>query len=205
MRLFCRKYVHLQHFYSDMMTTDKINSLVQLKAFSRIDGAWMALFWLISFTCFVLEFRYPVLSMAWLITLCAIPVAAALQLKRFRDRQTCGVMSFRKGWAYITYTFFYATILFALAQYVYFAFIDQGYLVGQYVSALSDPVYKAAFQAYGYSQADLKTFINQLYELKPIGLAMNFATVNLITGMILAIPLAAILRNGGNRTDNTNK
>lgn len=176
------------------MTTDKITPLRQLQAYAHIDGAKMALLWIAGFVCFILEISHPILGLVWLLSICLIPIYAYRLLKTFRSNQPYGTISFGRAWLYVTYTFFYSTLLFALAQYIYFAFIDNGFLISQYVQIMSDPAYKTLFEAYGYTQSDLDMFISQLHEMTPIGIALNFASMNFLTGMILGLPLAAIVK-----------
>lgn len=178
------------------MSTDKTTPLRQLQAYAHIDGAKMALLWTASFACFILEFSYPLLGMVWLLSLCLVPVAACLFLKAFKANQPDGTISFGRGWAYVAYTFFYATLLFALAQFVYFQFIDNGFLVNQYTTILSDPAYMQLFKAYGYSETDIATTIKTMRELSSIEISMNFASVNLIAGLVIGVPVAAIFCGG---------
>ena len=115
------------------------------------------------------------------------------QAQSYRDG-IGGELTFRRSWLFSVYTFFYASILFALAQYVYFAFIDHGFIINQYISTISAPAGKALLTSYGYSQSDLKMIINQLEEIKPITIAINCATMNILVGCILALPIAALTK-----------
>ena len=104
---------------------------VQLKAFARQDGALLSLLWIGALVCYIQGLTNPLLGMAALVLIVISPFYAANRLRHFRDYAREGVISFGRGYAYTVLTFFYAGLLLALALYVYFAFIDKGYLLGQ--------------------------------------------------------------------------
>ena len=55
------------------------------------------------------------------VTALASPFFAARRLWKFRDEVREGQISFLRSMAYYMLMFFYASVLFALAQYIYFA------------------------------------------------------------------------------------
>ena len=67
------------------------------------------------------------------------PFFVGRRLGKFRDEGRNGIISLSRGWAYSVFVFFYAAILLALAQYVYFAYIDQGYLLSSFTQLMSSP------------------------------------------------------------------
>lgn len=182
-----------KRLHSLKMNTKQINALVQLKAFARIAGLKMMVVWAISFACFVAQFHTPGFSMLWLVSVLAIPYIMTRQTRSYRDN-IGGALTFRRSWLFSVYTFFYASILFALAQYVHFAFIDHGFIISQYISTITAPAGKALLTSYGYSQNDLKMIINQLEDIKPITIAINCATMNILAGCLLALPIAALTK-----------
>ena len=94
---------------------------------------------------------------------------------------------------YLFGVFFYASILLALVQYVYFAYLDQGYLLSSFQDALSSPEAKQAFAQYGLAEA-LSENMQMLSELRPIDFALNVLTMNITVGIILGLPVAALMR-----------
>ncbi len=175
------------------MNTESVNAFIQLKAFARIAGLKMTILWIASFACFVAQFHEPSFSLLWLVSIILIPYIMTRQTRTYRS-QIDGGLSFRRSWTFSAYTFFYASILFALAQYIYFAFVDHGFIINQYVQALSDPASATLLASYGYTQGEIKMIVNQMLEIKPINIAFNCATINIITGLLLAIPIAALTR-----------
>ena len=97
-----------------------VTALVQLKAFARQDGVILALTWIASFILMIYTPQYSYGNLLALST----PFIVGWRLCAFRNYALDGKISFRRGFAYSCYTFFYASLVFALCQYAYIKFID---------------------------------------------------------------------------------
>ena len=166
---------------------------MQLKAFARIDGALLAVLWIVSFACYVAGVANPLYGMMAMLLMVATPFFVALRLGRFRDEARDGIISVARGWGYSGYVFFYASVLMAVAQYIYFAYIDQGYLLQSFATALSTPEAKQMMEQYGISQA-MDESMEMMGELRPIDYALNVLTANIMVGVVLGLPIAALMR-----------
>ena len=166
---------------------------IQLKAFARVDGALLALLWTASFACYVVGMKNPLYGMVALLLIVATPFYVARRLRRFRDKDLQGVISLMRGWAFVILVFFYASILLALVQYVYFAFMDHGYLLSSLQDTLSSPEARQAVEQYGVTES-LNETIQMMGEMRPIDYALNVLTVNITVGIILGLPVAALMR-----------
>ena len=166
---------------------------VQLKAFARVDGALLAVLWIASFACYVAGIANPFYGMMAIILMTATPFLVAFRLGKFRDEGRDGIISLPRGWAYCVYVFFYAAILLAIAQYVYFAYIDQGYLMRSFTTALSTPEAKQMMEQYGLSQT-MDESMEMMGQLRPIDYALNVLTANIMIGVVLGLPIAALMK-----------
>ena len=166
---------------------------VQLKAFARIDGALLAVLWVVSFACYVAGMTNPLYGMVAMLLMVATPFFVALRLGKFRDVGRDGIISFARGWAYAVYVFFYAAVLLAIAQYIYFAYIDHGYLMQAFSTALSAPEAKQLMEQYGLSQS-MDENLELMGQLRPIDYALNVLTANIMAGVVLGLPIAAVMR-----------
>ena len=166
---------------------------VQMKAFARVDGALLALLWIASFACYVVGIANPLYGMMAMVLMVATPFFVALRLGKFRDHGRDGIISLSRGWAYSVYVFFYAAILLAVAQYVYFAYIDQGYLLQSFTMALSTPESKQMMEQYGITQA-MDESLEMMGQLRPIDYALNMLTANIMVGVVLGLPIATLMR-----------
>lgn len=161
-------------------------ALIQLKAFARQDGAIMALIWTASFAFTLLSPQLPWGSLLAIAT----PFVIGWRLIRFRNYALGGVISFRRALAYSCYTFFYASVLFAVVQYLYFKFLDQGVLM-QLMNDTAQvllPVYKAQ----GLQETDIREAISMFGSLTPIQLTFMFMMQNIFIGLLLSLPIAAV-------------
>lgn len=161
-------------------------ALVQLKAFARQDGAILAVVWLASMWCL---FKWTESTWGPLLML-STPFFIVWRLKSFRDYALDGEISFRRGLAFSCYVFFYASLLFALGQYLYFRFLDNGAfltLLGQTVEAMK-PVYLQN----GIKEQELATAMELVKQMKPTEWIFTFMTNNLFIGAIVS-PLIALI------------
>ena len=166
---------------------------VQLRAFARQDGCLLAIVWIVSFAFYVAGIGNPVYGMAALVLMLITPFYVAKRLRRFRDEDRGGIISLMRGWAFVILVFFYAAILLAVAQYVYFAFLDQGYLVSSFAEMLHSAEGKQMLDQYGMQQA-MDESLKAMAEMRPIDYALNVLTMNITIGIVLGLPIAALLQ-----------
>ena len=173
------------------MTTQEY---IQLRAFARVDGTYVGILWIASFACYLGGLSSPMLGLVGGILAVASPFFAAKRLIKFRDDIRDGEISGRRSMFYYALMFFYASLLFALAQYLYFAFLDGGYLMREYTSMLSSPEMKQAMQAYGMTADQLMEGLKEFANTSPIMTALNIMTMNITIGLIFSLPVSLITR-----------
>lgn len=173
------------------MTTQEY---IQLRAFARVDGTYVGILWIASFACYLGGLSSPMLGLVGGILAVASPFFAAKRLIKFRDDIRDGEISGRRSMFYYALMFFYASLLFALAQYLYFAFLDGGYLMREYTSMLSSPEMKQAMQVYGMTADQLMEGLKEFANASPIMTALNIMTMNITIGLIFSLPVSLITR-----------
>lgn len=171
----------------------------QLQAFARIDGLQAALMWVISFACFILQFQYTLLGIVSLIFGVASLLFITMRVKRFRDRVRDGLLSFGQAFIYGLLIYLYASLLFALAQYLYFQFLDNGFMVSHYLSIVDTDEYRQAMALYGLTESDIKVAMDNITAMRPIEIAMQFFSVNVIMGAVISLPVALIMQRRYNK------
>lgn len=163
-----------------------VPSLIQLKAFARIDGLWLALLWTTSF----LSMMYVPKSALGGLLMLATPPFMLWRFIKFRNYALDGVISFARGLAYGCYCIFYASLLFALVQTAYFQFLDGGHFVQIMHQALQ--TMEGVYQQNGVDIKQAMETVDLMSTLKPIELAFVFMTQNLLLGALLSVIVAAI-------------
>ena len=166
---------------------------VQLKAFARQDGALLSLLWIGALFCYVQGLSSPMLGMTAVILIVASPFYAANRLRHFRDYAREGIISFGRGYAYLVLTFFYAGLLLAAALYLYFAFIDKGYLIGKFTEIMSSDEGRQVLKTYGMGE-QMSESLKEMAQMRPIDYALNMLTFNITTGFVLGFPIAALMQ-----------
>jgi len=166
---------------------------IQLKAFARQDGAMLSLLWIGSFACYIKGLSSPTLAFAALLLMTLSPFFAASRLRHFRDYAREGFITFKRGYAYTVMSFFYAGLLMAMAIYVYFEFMDHGYLLGMYSSVMDSEEGKRVLEMSGMKE-QMAQGLQDLYNMRPIDYAVNMLTAIIMTGLVLALPIAAMLQ-----------
>lgn len=168
-------------------------ALKQVRAFARQDGVILWLVWLVSFAMLRLS---PQMALGNLLVL-STPFVVAWRLKVFRDDALDGAISFRRGLVYSFYTFFYASLLFGISQYVYFRFLDHGVLINFMTSAIDQ--FTPNYLNMGMTQQDVSLTKELLRTSTPIQLAFFFMMQNLLLGGLMSIPIAAVCMRRGAR------
>ncbi len=167
---------------------------VQLDAFARVDGAMLALLWISSFACYIAGLTNNVLGLAAIILAVASPFFVARRLRSFRDYALEGVISFGRGWAYVILVFFYGGLLFALAQFAYFAYLDHGYMASVVTQMTQTAEFTELMKLYGM-QNTFQQVLVEFQQLRPIDLALQGLSTNIVVGIMLGLPIAALMRS----------
>ena len=92
-------------------------------------------------------------------------------------------------------TYFYAALLMAAAQFVYFQFIDQGFLLSQYDAVTQTQEFKDMLNVYGIRPDEMKLAMDNIAALRPIDIALQFLSTNIILGFAVSLPIAAMLKS----------
>ena len=167
----------------------------QLKAFARIDGALTGGLWILSFAFFIGEFYNPMFAFVSLIIGVCSLVFVSMRLKRFRDNVLDGVISFRRALAYCMFVYFYAALLMAAAQFIYFQFIDNGFMLSQYEAMTKTYEFRTLLNAYGIRQEEMQLAMDNLAALRPVDIALQFFTTNIIIGFLVSLPIAVMMKS----------
>lgn len=166
---------------------------IQLKAFARQDGALLALLWMATFLLYIIGVQNQMLGLAAVLLMVYTPIFVGERLGKFRDYGREGLISFRRAYAYTIFVFFYGGVLFAIAQYLYFAFLDNGYLLSQFSKMVSSDEAQNMLQQYGMTEM-MNESLEEMANIRPIDYALNMLTVNISLGFVLGVPISLIMQ-----------
>ena len=174
---------------------------IQLKAFARQDGVLLALLWVITSTLYIIGMTNQLIGMAATMLIIYTPFFVGSRLRKFRDYGREGLISFRRGYAYTVFVFFYGSVLFALAMYLYLAFMDDGYLMSQMSKVLTSEEARQVLQQYGMTDM-MNESLSQMAQIRPIDYALDMLTVNIMLGFILGVPISLIMQRTVLKSEN---
>ena len=173
-----------------MMT---VPEYIQLKAYARQDGFFLAVFWIASFASYIVGLSNQMLSMVAMLMALTTPFFVASRLRKFRDQGREGFISFGRSYAYTVCVFFYGAVLLAVAQYLYFAYMDNGYLVSSFAKMMSSEEGRTVLSQYGMTQV-VDEGLAEMAKTRPIDYALNILTINISLGFVLGLPIALIMQ-----------
>ena len=165
-------------------------SYIHTRAFARIDGGKLGLFWICSFALFVFNFSYPLCGMLWVITLIATPFLIGIMTRRYAVNQLKGKISYRRAYFYTFLLTFYAGLILAIVQWVYFQYLDHGTLIDKYTSLISSKDVNDALKNMGYKMEDIHDMIGMFKSLRPIDIALQILWSNMFAGLIISLTTA---------------
>ncbi len=173
----------------------------QLKAFARIDGALLALLWTMSFACYVIGLSNQFLGLIAIFLAIYTPFFVARRLLLFRNVVLGGAISFFRGWAFVILVFFYGGLLFALVQFIYLNYLDNGYIFSVFDESIKTPEFAAFAAQYGLSEA-IEDMMAEFRQIRPIDFALHGLTTNITLGIVLGLPIAFFLQRKDRRSKN---
>jgi hypothetical protein len=103
-------------------------------------------------------------------------------------------MSFARAYGFSILTYLYAALLFAVAQFLYFQYMDNGFLVSQYSLQASSPQIQEMMKLYGLTEQDIRFALENIAALRPIDIALQFFSTNLMLGVFVSLPMALVMK-----------
>jgi len=165
----------------------------QFKAFVKQDGLYIAALWTVSFACIIGEFTWRPLGSIGIFIALLTPFFVVNRLRRYRDWGLNGKISFARAFTYGVTLFLAASLLFALVQYIYFQFIDKGYLLEQYNLIMSSKAMQEAMAAYNVKQ-QMEQSLQMMSQMTAMEKAANMLPMNIFIGVLMSLPIAMIMK-----------
>ncbi len=168
------------------------NQPISLQQTAMYFGTLMGLFWIIKFTFLPLGFTIPLLQLLFVLLTFFVPILGYLYARKFCNRYCGGSITFSRAFAFTVLMYLFAALLAAVAHYIYFRYIDNGFLIDSYIGQLEAMKPTAT--------EELKESIDQFIEgfslissLSPIQLTFQLISQNFMYGVLLALPTALLV------------
>lgn len=167
-----------------------------MQQYAMIFGTYMGVFWILKFTLLPLGMTSPFLLLLFIcLTLC-VPFMGYYYTKIYRDKVCGGTIGFLHAWVFDIFMYVCAALLTAVAHYVYFRFIDQGFML--------DTLRQQSMQMTGnilMSPEQMKTYIDTMVTLTPTDITLSMVSSNIYYCALLSIPTALIAMRKKKKSD----
>ena len=152
-------------------------------------GTYMGVYWILKFSLFPLGLTIPFLLFLFLGLTLGVPFMGYYYTRIYRNKICGGEISFGHAWMFTVFMYMFAALLTAVAHYIYFRFIDHGFVINAYESQI-DILNKSGVP-------DIEAYTNMFQEtletvksLTPIDITMQLVSWNVFCGSLLALPTA---------------
>ena len=177
------------------------NFFQQANAYAMRQGVFFGIWWVLGFAGFVGCFSLPIVALPALFIFFSTPFLGGVFSYRFKA-STDAPYSYGQLYVHSALLYFYASIWLAVAVYVYFAFIDHGFLFQSYLDYLHSPEVEAQLSTPAMQEElsrmtggkDIDTLVAELASISPATYAANSVATNIFFGLILSMPTALVVR-----------
>lgn len=178
------------------METQQFN-MVEARRESMMLGLRCGLVWIISFLLCVYSFPSSMSQFAIMFGLVSVPLVG-ISLRRYR-RRTEGMswlMALWMAWC----TLLCSALLCTLAQYVYFAFLDDGRMLNAMMAMIEDKEVVSAYTSMGLINMlnDMHSYVEELATLSAKDMTMSLGGSNLFIGLFLT-PICSLFAIGARK------
>ena len=169
------------------------NLYAELRTYAAQKGAIVGGMWILSFACFIIGLSHPRASLLCIMAGIGSIFVTGKLIRRFRQ-QKGEIGFFMAMWTGIL-MFMYASLLMAAAQFIYFRYMDNGFVADTYATLLQQPEVLKALQNMSGGE-NYRELIDQAIitwqTISPIELTFEFLVSNFFLGIIVSIPVAAL-------------
>ena len=159
-----------------------------LQKYAMHFGTYMGIYWTLKFILVPLGFTIPFLMSLYSGLTLAVPFMGYYYVKIYRDKVCGGTITFAHSCFFTLFMYMFASLLVAVAHYLYFQFIDHGLILEEYSKAINQ--FLVQTPGMETEKLALKNILESLYNLTPIDITMQLLSFDVFSGSLLAIPTA---------------
>lgn len=152
-------------------------------------GTYMGGFWILKFILFPLGLMVPFLFILFVVLTLCVPFMGYHYTKMYRNQVCGGSISFLHAWIFTVFMYMFAALLVAVAHYIYFRFIDHGFLIASYEAQVDLLAQSNIPEAKTYADT-YREALEAVRLLSPIDLTVQLISTNVFIASLLAVPTA---------------
>jgi hypothetical protein len=164
-------------------------------------GTYMGIFWVVKFACFPLGLVSPVLQLLFLAGTIAVPFVAYYLGKDFRKRYCNDRIKYFPAVIFLIVMFVFAALFTAVGHYVYFRYIDGGYILDTYGTMLNTVQAENPLPQVVDMVDQLRRTIEMARGISPIQITMQLFSGNVTLCGILSFLIAPFIVKQSNSSD----
>lgn len=155
-------------------------------------GTGMGLLWAFKFMLFPIGLRIPFLQLLFIVLTLGVPVIGYVFVRRFRMHHCNNAIGFGHAFLFTAFMYLFASMLVAVVHYVYFRYIDGGFVFDTYQGLITQLKATASSELMPTVEQFQEAF-NLLAGMTPLEMTFNLVWNNLFWGMLLALPTALLV------------
>ena len=155
-------------------------------------GTLLGLLWIAMYASCVASFGSPAFSFVFISLCIASPFYAGYIAKGYRQRECNGVLPFSKAFTFIFVMYLCASLLSAVAHFVYFQFIDKGFIMQLLVETSN--MMKENQTQFGELATEFEKTVEQFQAMGTKGIVFNMLTSNIMNGILLSAIIALFVK-----------
>lgn len=152
-------------------------------------GTYMGIYWILKFILFPLGLTIPFLLFLFVALTLGAPFMGYYYARMFRNKICGGYIGFLQAWLFTVFMYLFAAMLTAVVHYIYFRYIDHGFICQTYASMLNE-ITKTQLPGMESYIEQIKNMIDLISSLTPIDITLQLLSNNVFYGTLLAIPTA---------------
>ena len=163
-----------------------------MQRYAMLFGTYMGGYWILKFILFPLGLTVPFLSLLFMGLTLGVPFMGYYYARMYRNQVCGGAISFPHAWVFTVFMYMFAALLSAVAHYIYFRFIDNGFILSTCEVQIDMLVQSniPGIEAYIDRYRD---GLELAHTYTPIDITIQMVSWNVFTGSILAIPTALLV------------
>lgn len=160
-----------------------------LQKYAMHFGTYMGVYWVLKFILFPLGLTIPFLLFLFVGLTLGVPFLGYYYARLYRNKICGGYISFAQAWIFTIFMYLFASLLTAVAHYIYFAYIDGGFVTDTYLNILNEASNSQLASMQPYME-QLQSMIELVGSMTPADITLQLLSQNVFYGTLLAIPTA---------------
>ena len=167
----------------------KYEEFRQLSIYSRYDGIYLGILWIVSFSCLIGSSMIGVLGLISEIMIISTPFFVYYKLRKYRNIGLGGYISYGRAFSYCLRLFFNASIVLGIAQWGYMRFLDGGHFTKMLRPLIDTPESSNMLKQIGMTP---EPYLQSLDQISPLSFSSSCFIMNIIIGGFLSFIISII-------------